>query len=142
MLASPSRDDPWADRLLHRYDRLATDEADALRRYLTRIGTEVVRLAAVHPGDRVLDLGAGTGMVTFLAAPDAGEQGHVVALDQSPGCLAEVCRLAGGGVRAASGLGVSGRGALVTALCASLPELPVADATFDAVVVRSVLMFV
>ncbi|MGI9370396.1 MAG: class I SAM-dependent methyltransferase [Ruegeria sp.] len=36
------------------------------------------------PGDRVLDVGAGTGLLTELAAARIGRQGHVVALEPTP----------------------------------------------------------
>jgi SAM-dependent methyltransferase len=38
----------------------------------------------VNPGDHVLDVGAGTGLLTDLAAARVGARGHVTALDPTP----------------------------------------------------------
>jgi len=44
-----------------------------------------VALAEVaHPGDHILDVGAGTGLLTDLAAARVGGGGHVTALDPTP----------------------------------------------------------
>lgn len=41
----------------------------------------------MHPGDRVLDAGGGTGSTAILAAYAAGESGHVTLIDVSAGML-------------------------------------------------------
>ena len=48
----------------------------------------VVALADPQPGDRVLDIACGTGVVTRLAARQVGRTGKVVGLDLNPGMLA------------------------------------------------------
>ena len=51
-------------------------------------------LAAVAPGDRVLDLGSGSGTDSFLAANACGPTGRVVGVDMTPAQLAKATRLA------------------------------------------------
>jgi ubiquinone/menaquinone biosynthesis C-methylase UbiE len=53
----------------------------------------LVQAADPRPGDRVLDVGCGTGIVARLVAPAAGANGKVVALDLNPHML-EVARSA------------------------------------------------
>lgn len=70
--------------------------------------------AGVKSGDKVLDVGAGTGVVSWLAQQIVGEQGLVVALDPSKGMLSQAVKL--GVEHASQGLGEA---------------LPFADNTFD-----------
>lgn len=51
---------------------------------------EVLKRCGLKPGMRILDVAAGTGLVTQEAVKLVGEQGKVVALDPSPGMLAEL----------------------------------------------------
>ena len=44
--------------------------------------------AMLRPGERVLDVACGTGVVARLAAPHVGTNGQVVGLDLNPGMLA------------------------------------------------------
>jgi len=52
-------------------------------------------LAAIATGERVVDLGSGSGMDAFLAANEAGESGEVVGVDMTDEQLAKSRRLAG-----------------------------------------------
>jgi len=54
-------------------------------------------LAAIQPGDVVIDLGSGSGMDTFVAAAKVGVEGQVVGIDMTDAQLekAERLRLAG-----------------------------------------------
>jgi demethylmenaquinone methyltransferase / 2-methoxy-6-polyprenyl-1,4-benzoquinol methylase len=70
--------------------------------------------AGLKTGDRVLDVGAGTGVVSWLAQQIVGEEGLVVALDPSKGMLSQATKL--GVTHASQGLGEA---------------LPFADNTFD-----------
>jgi arsenite methyltransferase len=51
-------------------------------------------LAAIAPGEAVLDLGSGSGMDSFLAALAVGPDGHVVGVDMTDEQLAKARRLA------------------------------------------------
>src|SRR5512138_3104618 len=46
-----------------------------------------ITLAALQPGQTVLDLGSGGGMDCFLAARRVGETGHVIGVDMTPEML-------------------------------------------------------
>lgn len=51
-------------------------------------------LAAIEPGDAVLDLGSGSGTDAFLAAIAAGEEGRVIGVDMTDEQLDKATRLA------------------------------------------------
>jgi len=51
-------------------------------------------LAAITPGERVVDLGSGSGMDAFLAADHAGPEGEVVGVDMTDAQLSKARRLA------------------------------------------------
>lgn len=63
-----------------------------------RFAGHVVELIKPRPGERVLDLACGTGLVSFLAAEAVGPSGRVVGVDISSGMLSmakakkEACR--------------------------------------------------
>jgi arsenite methyltransferase len=50
-------------------------------------------LAALAPGERVLDLGSGSGMDSFLAALATGSEGRVIGIDMTDAQLAKARRL-------------------------------------------------
>jgi SAM-dependent methyltransferase len=54
-------------------------------------------LAALQPGETVLDLGSGAGMDSFLAANQVGADGRVVGVDMTNAQLAKARRLAADG---------------------------------------------
>jgi ubiquinone/menaquinone biosynthesis C-methylase UbiE len=81
----------------------------------------VVDVADLEPGERVLDVACGTGVVARVAAASVGERGAVVAADLNPGML-DVAR----SLRAP-------RGAKVEWRQADAAALPFAEQTFDAV---------
>jgi ubiquinone/menaquinone biosynthesis C-methylase UbiE len=56
------------------YDRVGTP-------IFGRLGRRLVELAAVRPGDRVLDVATGRGAVLFAAAELVGERGRVIGVD-------------------------------------------------------------
>jgi ubiquinone/menaquinone biosynthesis C-methylase UbiE len=102
----------------------AGDEIEARRAYLDLLG--------VTPGERVLDVGCGSGVVTREIARRVGADGRVVGLDASPGLLAVARELA-----QAAGLGDR-----VEFREGSALHLPFADGSFDAVLCVTVLSHV
>jgi ubiquinone/menaquinone biosynthesis C-methylase UbiE len=52
------------------------------------IAADLMEAASIHPGERVLDVACGTGVVTRLAAERTGSEGQVAGLDVSPAMLA------------------------------------------------------
>jgi ubiquinone/menaquinone biosynthesis C-methylase UbiE len=84
---------------------------------------DLVRLCRVEPGNRVLDVGTGTGAAARAAAESAGPQGCVVGVDLAIGML-RAARIDGGG------------SAYVQA---ATIDLPFRDASFDQVLAAFVL---
>lgn len=85
-------------------------------------------LAGLTKGERVLDLGSGSGMDSFFAAFEVGRNGHVTGVDMTPAQLEKAGRL-----RDESGVTtmdfVEGR----------IEDLPFPDATFDLVISNGVI---
>jgi arsenite methyltransferase len=71
-------------------DRIPADAIDSF----AGVG-HFLDLAAIAPGDAVLDLGSGSGMDSFLAALATGPDGRVVGVDMTDAQLAKADRLAG-----------------------------------------------
>ena len=85
-------------------------------------------LADLHPGDRVLDLGSGSGMDAFAAAHLVGATGSVIGVDFTPEQLAKARHLAAhAGLTHAEFL--EGR----------IEQLPVPDASIDCVISNGVI---
>jgi SAM-dependent methyltransferase len=85
----------------------------------------VVAAAGIRPGDRVLDVACGTGVLSRVVAEAVGSAGSVTGLDFDPGMLTMAARAAPG---------ISWHRGVAE-------ELPFGDATFDAVVSQFGLMF-
>ena len=75
------------------YDKLADDFDLLTARYTAPIAESIVAKAGLAAGDRVLDVGCGTGVLTLLAARDVGSKGHVVGVDLSEGMLAKAAAI-------------------------------------------------
>src|SRR6266508_3536946 len=82
----------------------------------------VVALANPQPGERVLDIACGTGVVARLAAERVGLAGNVVGLDLNPGMLA---------VAASVAANAPATSASITWREASATKIPLPDAAFD-----------
>ena len=54
-------------------------------------------LAALEPGERVADLGSGSGTDAFVAAVQVGPTGHVIGVDMTDAQLSKMTRLAANG---------------------------------------------
>ena len=84
--------------------QLESDSADAYERYLAVAflpwAEDLIRLAAVTEGERVLDVACGTGIVARQVAARVGEAGRVVGLDVN-GDMLRVARAASAGSRPA-----------------------------------------
>jgi arsenite methyltransferase len=85
-------------------------------------------LAGLAPGERVLDLGSGSGMDAFFAAHQVGTEGGVVGLDMTDAQLAKASRL--GDEHGVTNVAFEeGR----------IEQLPFDDASFDAVISNGVI---
>lgn len=93
------------------------------------LAADLVSAAALRPGERILDVACGTGVVTRLAAAQVGETGAVAGLDVNPGMLA-VARSA------------TPSGATIEWYETSAEAMPLADASFDVVLCQIGLQFI
>jgi ubiquinone/menaquinone biosynthesis C-methylase UbiE len=93
------------------------------------IAERLIRTAAPRPGERVLDVGCGTGIVARLAAEQVAPGGSVAGLDPNAGMLA-VARAA-----APPALGIAWHEAPAEAM-------PLPDAAFDVVLCQMTLQFI
>src|SRR5262245_12666260 len=88
-----------------------------------------VEVAAIKPGDRVLDVACGTGVVTRLVANKTGSAGQVVGFDLNAGMLA----------RARASRETA---AAIEWRLGNATDMPLADATFDCVIWQHCLQFI
>jgi len=93
---------------------------------------EYVRLLAVVPGERVLDVGCGSGVLTRTLARQVAPGGRAVGLDTSSAMLKVARELAD----------EAGLGGLVEFQVGDCRQLPFPDASFDAVVAATTLCHV
>lgn len=93
------------------------------------LATDLVRLAALRPGERVLDVACGTGVVARFASRQVGDGGTVAGLDVNPGMLAVARSATPPGMR-------------ITWHEASAESMPLPTGSFDAVLCQMGLQFV
>jgi ubiquinone/menaquinone biosynthesis C-methylase UbiE len=90
---------------------------------------ELLRMAGLRKGERVLDVGCGTGIVTRLAAEQVGATGIVVGIDIDAGMLAVARSVTPAGLEIAWREG-------------SAESLPLEDESFDVALCQMSLQFV
>lgn len=128
--ASP---DEWSQWLLHRRHGDDPLRAAQLRSVIDGYVDRVLLRAALRPGDRLLDVGTGEGVVAFRAIEQVGTSLRVILSDVSEAML----RYA---ERDAKDLGIDGQCTFVHAAAHDLRALP--DASVDVITTRSVLAYV
>lgn len=99
---------------------------------LARTRDIVLAHAALRPGETLLDLGAGRGLIALGALERLGPSGRVIACDLDPQCLATL----------RTGADRSGRGGQVHVIQADITALPLPAAWADVATTRSVLEMV
>jgi ubiquinone/menaquinone biosynthesis C-methylase UbiE len=125
--------DPRLQRRVQRYgwDKAAPDYERYWQKQLAPAQRRLLDLAALQPGQRVLDVACGTGLVTFEAARAVGRRGTVHATDISEAMVERVRSEAGR------------RGMpWVTAERLEAEDLRVPDASFDVVLCCLGIMYV
>jgi len=85
-------------------------------------------IAALQPGETVLDLGSGAGFDAFLAARAVGEAGRVIGVDMTPAMVSK-----------ARGNAEAGDYRQVEFRLGEIEHLPVADATIDVIISNCVI---
>lgn len=121
--------DKWADWLLRNRDGGSACLRSQFAPQLTGFRDGVLDRAAIAPGDTVLDVGTGTGLVGLGALDRVGPAGRVVFSDVSAALLDECRRQAD-----------PARSTFVRAAADDLSPIP--DASVDVVTTRSVLIYV
>jgi len=85
-------------------------------------------IAALQPGETVLDLGSGAGFDAFLAARQVGTRGAVIGVDMTPDMISK-----------ARANAVKGGYTNVEFRLGEIEHLPLADATVDAIISNCVI---
>lgn len=125
-------DDIWARWLSFRRQGSAQVSPDE-ERQLHSLRDRVLDLAAIKPGDRLLDVGCGDGLIGFGALERVGPNGHVTFSDVSTDLIAR-CRQTADQIQALE------RCDFLISSADDLSEIP--DASVDLVTTRSVLIYV
>jgi ubiquinone/menaquinone biosynthesis C-methylase UbiE len=127
--------DIWSKWILQgRFDSIAREKREAtLQRMLYPIRDALLTMAAVRPGDTVLDVGCGDGLIAFAALEKVGEHGKVIFSDIS-NTLLDHCQAI------AHSRHVLERCQFLHAPVEDLSALP--DEVASVVTIRSVLLYV
>ena len=97
--------------------------------FMRQFAPDLFEVAALQPGERVLDLACGTGVIARHAAAIVGSAGKVTGLDINPGMLAVARALP------------PGPGAAIEWVEASAVSMNIPDASFDVVLCQQGLQF-
>lgn len=100
------------------------------------IAEDLIGMAGLRRGERVLDVACGTGVVTRLAAERVGAEGAVAGLDVNPGMIAVARAQASAGASPGVAPGVP-----VEWHAASADAMPLPDNAFDVVLCQMGLQF-
>jgi len=125
--------DIWSDWILHHRSGDDPDHDAVVRATMARYADRVLDGATLGPNMVLADIGAGEGLVAFRAIDRVGSSLQVILTDISPALLAHAEDLA------------NQRGVLDQCRFIACPAddlAPIADASVDAVVTRSVLAYV
>ncbi len=95
----------------------------------TPVSRELLRVADLQPGERVLDVACGTGLITRLASERVGSKGAVTGVDIAPDMI-DVAK----NVPAPDGAKIQWR-------VADAAAMPIADSSVDVVLCQMGLMF-
>jgi SAM-dependent methyltransferase len=128
-----SSGDKWSGWVLDRGHGGQSDDERSDLAYLIPIRDRVLANARNRPGDTVLDVGAGDGLIAFGAAEEVGPAGTVIFSDVSQALLDHARSLA-------EERGLAERTEFVEARAEDLAPVP--DGSVDVVTTRSVLIYV
>lgn len=121
--------DVWSEWLLEqRFAHLSEAERADTLRALRFFRDTTLRHASLAPGQTVVDLGAGTGLLAHRAAELVGTTGRVIAVDLSRKSLMQLV--------------ANGSPARIERITADARALPLNDASTDRIVMRSVLIYI
>lgn len=125
--------DKWLDWLSHGRDAGDPELAERTMRLLREIRDGVLSEAQISPGDHVLDVGTGEGLLGLAALDMAGPAGHVTFSDISAALIRRL-------EEAAKEIDHGGRTSFTVCDAENLEGVP--PGSIDAVVARSVLIYV
>ncbi len=132
MVADAKSGDPWFRWLSERRFGGSDERRERIESELRGVRAKVLERARVRPGDHLLDVGTGEGLIGFGALDLVTGTGRVTFTDISKELL-DHCR------DLARDLGVEGRCNFVEA---PAHDLPLGDRTVDVVTTRAVLIYV